>query len=370
MKIAYVTTRADAIGGVQIHIMDMCSALQERGHDVKVFVGGEGPFLQALEKRGIHFECIPSMQRAIHPVADIRAYVLLKRALRTFAPDLISTHSSKAGWLGRVAGFRLGVPTVFTAHGWAFTDGVPLLKAKIFARAEKMVAPLASKIITVSENDRACGLAHGVGRPEKYAAIHNGMPEVPAEYRAKQNAAVPQIIMVARFERQKDHTSLFRALSLLVDLPWELVCIGDGPLQDESFSLAQQLGIDDRIRFLGAVDNVAEHLANSAMFVLSSHWEGLPRSIVEAMRAGLPVIASDVGGVREQVIDGQTGILVERGDPTALRNAIAKLLMDSPLRSALGAGGRDLYEQKFRFEQMLHKTIQIYDEVRGEYAKE
>jgi len=169
--------------------------------------------------------------------------------------------------------------------------------------------------------------------------------------------------MVARFERQKDHATLLQALAGLAHRAWELELIGDGPLRPEAAALTRALGIGDRVHFLGARRDVAERLACQQAFLLISNWEGFPRSILEAMRAGLPVVASDVGGVREAVVDGSTGLLVPRGNPDALRERLDVLLQDPTLRSRFGQAGRARYEERFTFDRMLEQTLAIYRDV-------
>jgi glycosyltransferase involved in cell wall biosynthesis len=169
--------------------------------------------------------------------------------------------------------------------------------------------------------------------------------------------------MVARFQEQKDHALLLTALSGLRDRPWQLELIGDGPLQPAVEEQARRLGLDRQVQFLGVRRDVAERLARSQLFVLATRWEGFPYTTLEAMRAGLPVIASDVGGVREAVAHGETGFLVPRGDVEALRRRLSELLAAPELRRRLGAAGRRSFETTFTFERMIDKTAAVYQAV-------
>jgi glycosyltransferase involved in cell wall biosynthesis len=171
--------------------------------------------------------------------------------------------------------------------------------------------------------------------------------------------------MVARFEEQKDHATLFRALAGLGDLAWQLELVGDGPLFSEAVALAKQLGIASRTQFLGFRRDVTRRLADAQVFLLITNWEGFPRSILEAMRAGLPVVASDVGGNAESVRDGETGFIVPRGDVASLRTALARLIADPELRMRFGALGRRRFEERFTFERMCEKTFAVYRDVVG-----
>jgi glycosyltransferase involved in cell wall biosynthesis len=176
--------------------------------------------------------------------------------------------------------------------------------------------------------------------------------------------------MVARFEPQKDHLTLFRALAGLQDRRWELDLIGDGFLRGDMEKSAETLGIKHRIRFLGQLPDVAPVLAQAQVSLLISNWEGFPRSILESMRAGLPVIASSVGGVAESVRDDETGYLVPRGEVDVLKDRLARLLDSADLRSQLGTEARALYEKEFTLEHLVAKTLSVYREVLGSRVRE
>lgn len=174
------------------------------------------------------------------------------------------------------------------------------------------------------------------------------------------------MVMVARFEPQKDQATLLRALGGLRDQAWELDLIGEGPLMPEMKALAASLGLAERVRFLGQRTDVHHLLAQAQISLLVTNWEGLPLSILEAMRAGLPVIASDVGGVAEMIEDGGTGYLVPRGGIELVSERIARLLRDPDLRSRLGASGRSRYESQFTLEHSVGRTLEVYRSVLGE----
>lgn len=146
-----------------------------------------------------------------------------------------------------------------------------------------------------------------------------------------------RLVMVARFQEQKDHAALFRALAGLTSLPWQLDLIGHGPLEEAAKRLALELGLGEWVRFHGLRNDVAEWLAKAQVFLLITNWEGFPHSILEAMRAGLPVVASDVGRINESVVEGETGFLVPRADVGALRERLSVLLQGPQLRERLGA---------------------------------
>jgi glycosyltransferase involved in cell wall biosynthesis len=363
MRIVYVVTRSDAIGGAHIHVRDFTLALRNAGHDASVLVGGEGPVTQEFRDKGVPYESLRYLGREINPSDDVRAFWELRKALKRHRPDLVSTHCAKAGWLGRFAARTLGLPVIFTAHGWSFTDGITPRKAWAYRWAERVAAPFADKIITVSEYDRALAIEQRVAAGHRVVAIHNGMPDIDDSLRADASAAPPRIVMVARFEPQKDHSTALTALAAVRDLPWEIEFIGDGPLLDSARGLAERLGVSERVHFAGARRDVAHRLASAQLFLLISNWEGFPRSILEAMRARLPVVASDVGGSRESVVDGETGFLVPRGNATMLAARLRMLLSDASLRARMGTRARHRYEEHFTAQRMFQRTLNVYEAV-------
>ena len=365
MRIAYLITRADPIGGAQIHVRDLAGAARRMGHTATVITSGSGPFLDELRNQGTPTILLRHLGVPIRPLGDVRAYHEIRATLEGLRPDLIAAHSSKAGTLGRLAGRSLGLPVVFTVHGWAFTPGVPSLSAWMYRGIERAVAPLASRIITVSEFDRRLALEARIAPGDRIVAVHNGMADVPPTLRADPGSTPPRLVMVARFGDQKDHPTLLRALAGLREQPWELDLVGEGELLAETRALAASLGLADRVRFLGQRMDVDRILARSQAALLVSNWEGFPLSILEAMRAGLPVVASAVGGVAEAIRDGETGYLVPRADVEQLQDRIGRLLTSPDLRVRLGAGGRALFEQEFTLARCVGRTLEVYAEAIG-----
>jgi len=361
VRIAYIITRSDDLGGAQIHVRDLASALQGSGHEVVVLAGGGGVLGRQLEDRGVEVVVLRHMARPIRPFNDLRALRELVGHLRRIRPDIISTHSSKAGILGRVAGRRLRIPTITTAHGWLFDLPVKGRRQQMVWRIEKGMAPLARRIVTVCESDRQLAIDSKVSDANRFVTIHNAMPDVDDSLRADPSAVPPRLLMVARFAAQKDHATLFRALANLTDLDWTLDLVGSGPLEESVRGLAGSLGLAERVRFLGMREDVPELIAGSQLYLLISHWEGFPRSILEALRGGLPVVASDVGGVREAVIDGDTGFVVPENDDVLLADRLKQLIEDAGLRATMGRAARDHYEAHFTFDRLVRESLQVYE---------
>ncbi len=370
MRITYLVTTASPIGGAQIHVRDLAAALAAQGHTPSVITSGSGPFIEDLQRLGIPVRVLRHLGVPIRPLRDLRALREVRAALTALRPELVATHSSKAGILGRLAGRSLQVPVVFTVHGWAFTPGVPPGPAAVYRRVERLVGPLARKIITVSEFDRQLGLAAGIAGADRLVTVHNGIPDVPVRLRADPGRTPVRMVMVARFGAQKDHSTLLRALAHLQAHTWELDLIGDGPGRGDTEALAARLGLTGRVRFLGQRTDVDQLLAQAQVSLLVTNWEGLPLSILEAMRAGLPVVASSVGGIGESVCDQETGYLVPRGDVERLRDRIERLLASPALRTRMGENGRTRFEQDFTLDHSVSRTLAVYREVLGQRSLE
>jgi glycosyltransferase involved in cell wall biosynthesis len=360
-----MVTRADPIGGAQIHVRDLASALRDQGHAPTVITSGSGPFLQDLRVREIPVIVLRHLIAPMRPLRDVRGLRELMTVLKSLGPDLLTAHGAKVGILGRLAARSLRVPLIVTVHGWACAPGTPRVQAAVSRRLERLIGPLATKLITVSEFDRRFGIEARLVEAHRVVTVHNGIPDVAPQLRAEPGRTPVRLAMVARFEPQKDHATLLRALGGLRNHSWELDLIGDGPLRSSMERLADQLGIRQQVNFLGQRHDVAEILSRSQISLLVSNWEGFPLSILEYMRAGLPVVASWVGGVDESVRDQETGYLVPRGEADLLRDRILRLLNDAELRIRLGAHGRRDYEERFTLDQMVKNTIAVYQQVLG-----
>jgi glycosyltransferase involved in cell wall biosynthesis len=175
--------------------------------------------------------------------------------------------------------------------------------------------------------------------------------------------------MVARFNEQKDQTTLLKAIAQLKDDSIHLDLVGSGPSLESCKALAKSLGIENQVSFLGDRRDVPDLLAQSQIFILSTHYEGLPISILEAMRAGLPVVATSVNGIPEEVVDGKTGFLAPRQDVQALADALHTLINSPEIRQQMGKAGREKFEQEFTVERMITETREIYEAITKNHKK-
>lgn len=365
MRAIFLITRADTFGGAQIYVRDVAARMQEDGHGVLVVTGRRGTFSDVLKHLGIPTEKCDTLGNAPHPFRDRRARRDLERLCDEYQPDILSAHSTKAGIIGRHAAQMRGIPCVFTTHGWAFNDATPEPLRSIYRLMERRMEPLAGRIICVSDSARRMGLDVGMSA-RRLVTVHNGTPDrCDRAARVGDKTGPVRIASVARLEKPKNPKALLRAVARVSDA--ELDMIGDGPMQPGCEGFAASLGLARRVTFHGRVPDVAGMLARSHIFALITNSEGFPLSTIEAMRAGLPVVVSDVGGAGEAIEDGVSGFLVPRGDVETLRDRLQRLVDDPALRARMGAAARRRYEEHFTFERMYEKTMAVYEEVIAEH---
>ena len=360
MKIVHVLTRGDVLGGAQTHVRELSLELRRLGHEVTVITGRPGIFTDQLRQAGIPWLAARSLIRPLRPHRDLAALFQLWRALRELQPDLVCAHTAKAGWLGRAAARLHHLPSVFTPHGWSMLDRTTLEPNPLFCWAESVAARLGTRVINVCEFERQYAQRLGICPEKALDVVRNGIAETSLVRTRKIEAQPPVIVMVARFAAQKDHRTLLQALSGLLDMEWTLLLVGSGELKQEVVAQAEELRLRDRVRILPPETNVDRLLMEAQIFVLSTHFEAFPISILEAMRAGLPVVATDVGGIRESVRNEETGLLARHANVQDLRQALARMIAEPGLRFALGTAGRALWIREFTAAAMAAQTLEVY----------
>jgi glycosyltransferase involved in cell wall biosynthesis len=346
------------VGGAQTYVASLLPALADR-FDVAVAAHGPGPLRDAAADAGARFIPLKHVRRPISPWRDVAGFVELVRLLRRERPDILHASSSKAGILGRLAAHATGVPIrIFTVHGWAFSAHSGLASS-LYRWGDRLVQPLTTMTVCVSENDRAAGIRAGTCRAERTVLIRNAV-SLEATPRARHERARPLLVSVGRLKAPKDFGTLARALALLPAGSFEAWIVGEGPDRAALETELRRLRLEDRVRLAGERDDVPALLADADVFVLSSRSEGLPVSVLEAMAAELPVVASRVGGLPELVVDGKTGFLVTPSSPPDLAAALARLIGDRDLRRRLGAVGRVRAETRFNLSSFRRAHLELY----------
>jgi glycosyltransferase involved in cell wall biosynthesis len=283
--------------------------------------------------------------------------------------DLIHVHSSKAGFLGRLAAAarRRGHVCIFTPHGWSFWAARGI-EAKLYRRLERLAARWCRTILVVSDYERSAGLAAGVGRPDQYRVVRNGVDV--RQFTLSPDPVPGRVVAVGRLAPQKRPDLAVRAFARVRSRhpAAELHLVGDGPMRRQVERIIAELGLQEAVQVLGQRGDVPGLLARASCLLLSSDYEGCPFSVLEAMAAGVPVVATRVGGVPELVDDGVTGLLVEPGNHDALSKAVTELLDEPERARQLGMAGRVRARDALSLETSMRQIADVYEEVAGSRA--
>jgi glycosyltransferase involved in cell wall biosynthesis/uncharacterized membrane protein len=369
-RILMLVTLAEA-GGAQMSVSHLLPALS-REFDVTVAAHGSGLLRETAQEAGIPFVPLEHLRREIHPWHDLLALVELVRLCRRVRPDVVHVHSSKAGILGRLAAVIARVRIrLFTVHGWSFAAYRGSAR-RLFLWAERLVRPITTVVICVSHASREQGIAARACNGARTVVIHNAV-DTTSFIPTRRMERPPRIISVARFAFPKDFAALVRALAM-ISADYRATFVGEGPAFSDVATVVEMQGLEAKVELLGARGDVRELLASSDIFVLSSQSEGHPVSLLEAMAAGLPVVATDVGGVAESVVHRQTGLLVPAGNVTALAAALERLVEDEQLRRRLGTAGRARARELFDLSRFRSSHLDLYqrelERIRRAPAKE
>lgn len=378
MKIVHVITRL-IVGGAQENTLLSCEKQHDRGHEVTLITGPspgpEGSLMDRAMGYGYRVEVIDSMRRAIHPGLDYLAYRALVRRLRQLRPDIVHTHSSKAGILGRWAARRAGVRgIVHTIHGLAFTASTSAPVNAGYRLLERVTAPISDRIICVADAMREQSLAARIGRAEQYVTVYSGMdtaaytdPPVPRDQVRRQLALADEHVVVgtiARLFELKGHEDLIALAPDLCRLYPQLrfLWVGDGILRVTYERRIAEAGLNDRFILTGLVPpaRIPELIGAMDILVHPSRREGLARALPQAELGGKPVLAYDVDGNREGLVDGISGYVIPAFDPTQFGARLEQLLADEALRRSMGEAGRAFASQRFGADTMANELERVY----------
>ena len=382
MRVTHIITRL-VIGGAQENTLATIHGLRQiSGVEVKLIsgpsIGPEGSLEKSAAKIPGLLTLVAELVRPVHPLKDFIALRKLEKILREQKPDIVHTHSGKAGILGRIAAKRAGVPIIIHhIHGPSFGNFQGALANFVFTAAEKYAAKVTDHFIVVAEAMKRRYLAANIGRPENYTKIFSGFAIEPflavkpdPAFRRQLGFAPEDFVIgqVARFAPRKGHADLLTSFrALLPDCPHaRLLFVGDGWLRGELERQVKNLGLMGQVVFTGLVppDEVPRHLsAMDCLAHLSSFPEGLPRALPQALAAGKPVIAYDFDGADEICLENETGFLIHTGDTTAAANRLLQLARDAALREKLGRAGQAFVRENFSVEKMVADQYTVYQKL-------
>ena len=335
--------------------------------------GPEGSLIDEVRQRGTKLMIMPEMVREVSPMNDLKAVWKLRQMMIDGRYDIVHTHSSKAGVLGRVAAKWAGVPfVVHTVHGWSYHDHMSPRKKNFYVALEKVGYRNGDAMIAVSPKDIEKGLAEGIGRREDYTVIRSGIeldrfgsvrPGTRVEMREQLGIPADALVVgsVTRLSDQKDPLSLIEGLAKVHQARpdvWSVI-VGGGALRSDVEAKIADFGLTGRIKLTGLRRDVPELMATFDIFVLSSLWEGLPRVLPQAMATGLPIVCTRADGSAEAVLDNINGFLVKPRSPEQIAEKVILLIDDRKKRQQMGAAGKDRVEM-FGARKMVQDIDELY----------
>jgi glycosyltransferase involved in cell wall biosynthesis len=381
MRVAHLITRL-IVGGAQENTLLSCEDLRGYGDEVLLItgpgLGPEGSLEPDARRRDIPLVVLPSLRREIHPLRDVQSYLAIRNALKTFRPDVVHTHSGKAGLLGRKAAWGLGVrAVVHTVHGAPFHAYQGRAGRGVLQACERYAAQRCHKLVSVADALTDRMVTAGIAPREKFITIYSGMEIEPLLVASQQRQATrarlgytdEQMVVgkVARLFHLKGHDDLIEAAAQLCPrLPnLRFLLVGDGLLRSELTAKIAALGLSDRFQFTGLVPpaEIPALLAATDLVVHCSLREGLARVLPQALIVGRPVVSYDIDGAREVVIPGKTGYLLPPQDIAGLVRAIIELSGSETLRRSLAAAGRALCATRFDHRHTSHQLRQLYEQL-------
>jgi glycosyltransferase involved in cell wall biosynthesis len=380
MRIAHIITRM-IVGGAQENTLLNCRDLVEHyGDDVLLVtgpaLGPEGDLLGQGRGGEVKVRYVDDLRRPIHPARDWRAYYELKKVLREFRPDVVHTHSAKAGILGRLAAWSLDVPAiVHTVHGAPFGRFDPWLRRTFYAACERYAAQRCHHLISVADAMTDLMVAARVAPRQKFTTINSGMEVDPFLHANDHRDRVrrelgyePQHIVVGKIARLfelKGHEDVIAAAQQIVsgDPNLRFLFVGDGLWREKLQKQIDDAGMHDRCQFTGLVPpmKIPELLGAMDILVHASRREGLARALPQTLLAGKPIVSYDIDGAREVCLDNETGFLVRSNHFNDLCEPLLKLAADPALRERMGQEGRRLFAEQFRHETMTRRIRELYE---------
>ncbi|WP_339741851.1 glycosyltransferase family 4 protein [uncultured Rubinisphaera sp.] len=381
MKIAHIITRM-IIGGAQqntLHTIE--DHLREYGDDVSLITGPttgpEGSLMDLVHASGCRVIEIPSLLRKLQTLQELAALRQIKSALRELQPEIVHTHSSKAGIIGRKAAYDLKLPCVHTIHGAAFHYGQNKILYRVYRKAEKIAQKWTNHYISVADAMSQQYLEAGIGKPEQYTTISSGFDVEPFLQEPTERASLrkewglkDEHILIGKIGRLfplKGHDAIIAvAAEVIRQAPQvRFLFIGDGILREQYQNEIRKQGLQDHFIFTGLVDptEIPRLMQATDIVAHTSQWEGLARVLPQALISAKPVVSFDIDGAREVTIPNETGCLIPRNDLTGLTLALVQLANDEEMRTRFGKNGRERFTDQFRHQTMSRRIREVYEQV-------
>lgn len=380
-NLLYIITKLE-LGGAQKQLLNLIRRLDKERFNILLFTAREGLLVADVSSiPGLTLNRSRHLERTINPFKDFLALIEIFLFIKKNKVDIVHTHSSKAGILGRFAAKLAKAKTVVhTVHGWSFNNCQSNLKRNFFIWLERIAAEFTDKLIVVSGHDMDIGLENRIGTTSKYTVIRYGIDyrefAIKEKNTKKEELGIPSdnyvVTMISCLKPQKYPQDFIRIASLVTrELSnVKFLLVGDGILRGALERLIGKLKLQQKVMLLGWRLDIPRILSTTDVLVLTSLWEGLPIAVLEAMASSKPVISTDTGGVTELIRDQDTGFLVKPRDVNAMAEKLVVLLRDSRLRQIIGQKAKDSLGSDFSVDNTLNNTQELYVSLIGRLNKE
>lgn len=377
-KILYIITQSE-FGGAQRYCFDLANNLKNE-FEVCLAAGGRDEMAERLENAGIRYLQIPHLKRSVSPINDLLSLIEIIKLIKREKPDIIHLNSSKISILGSVAGWlykkskikNLKLKIIYTAHGWVFNEPMPGWQKIFYKYAEKFTSSIKDEIICVSEFDQKIAEKEKISAEKKLITIHNGF--TPLELLPRKDAknilnkffsndSRVLIGAIGNLYKTKGYEHLIETGNVLINkmkLPINIIIIGKGEEKRNLLNLIEKYKLEKNIVLAGGIRNASKLLSGFDVYALSSVKEGFPYSVLEAMAAKLPIVATNVGGVGEMVIDKSNGSIVSPTNAEEMAEAIKKIIENKKLAGCLALQAQRDALEKFNIGKMIEKTRKVY----------
>ena len=370
-KILFLATVDDHIYSFHIPFMKL---LKDMGFEVEVFCRDTG-FAGKIRKEKFVVYNVPFARNPLS-ISNLKAFVILLNLLKSKNYRMIHTHTPVAGFLGRLAGRMAGVPCIiYTAHGFHFHEYGNKLRNFLYFRLEKLAGKLTDVLVTINKDDYKIAVSKSLLSCGKVVylpgvGVDTGFfspSRIDSENTKEMKDSVPCLISIGRLEREKHYEQILSALKLVKDRKIKFKClfVGSGKLQKALVRKSKTLGLRDNVVFTGYLEDVRPALAKASIYISASSREGLPVSVMEAMAMQKPVVAYNIRGVRDLVVDGKTGFLVPFGDVQGLAEKVCFLIQNPEVAREMGRKGRERVLKEFDLKIVMESMRKLYEEALG-----
>lgn len=379
IKVLHPITRL-IVGGAQENTIYTAAHLDKSKFQVDVIsgvqTGSEGSLIEEANEQGVNLLFVNELVREISLLKDITALKKLYNTMRNNRYDIVHTHSSKAGILGRLAAKMAGIPVIIhTIHGWSFHDYLPSYQKQLYIFLEKIAAKFSDALVFVSEADLEIGLKNGIGKKSQYRLIRSAIPRIHFNHLDKNKEinrmklGIPDnVLVIGNVGRLSDQKNPIEWIQIAQKISLEednvvFLLVGDGPLRFDVEEEINEFCLSEKFFLPGLTRDVLSYFSIIDIFLITSLWEGLPRTVLQAMAMGIPVVAYKSGGIPEIVSDGITGYLCKAGDIESMVNKSIFLLKNHLVREEMGRKGSRLIRNDFDLQVMIEQISKLYTEL-------